>query len=223
MRRIFITILLGVLSQQASMFAHAVWVEKEKGIAKAYFGEWHEDKREISGKLLDFIKNPKAFSGTDRTPLSLTKENNHFAIPIKGTGDIRVIEDTLKVNVNKNTGVKTKGFYVAKYGRSETKEVLDLELVPENVNSNTFTLFLKGKPLSNTAVHAYGPPRWGKEFFTDEQGKVTVETPWSGPYLLEVEYMSKSPGGSGDDAYDQARYVHTLFFENMKGIPWRAK
>ncbi|WP_051669561.1 hypothetical protein [Bryobacter aggregatus] len=214
-------LMLIMLLSSTMMFGHAVWIEKDKALAKAYFGEWAEDKREVSGKLLDYIKAPKAFLGVDKTPLTLTKEANHFAIPVTGSGDVRLVEDTLKVGVNKTTNVKTKGFYIAKYGRTETKAVTDLELVPDAAGSNSFTLFLKGAPLPKAPVHVFGPPRWQKEFFTDAQGKVTIETPWSGPYFVEVEHLLKAAGGSGDDAYDQARYVFTLFFETAKGIRWK--
>lgn len=220
MKKTMAIFLTGALLPGA-LFAHAVWVEKEKGVAKAYFGEWDEDKREVAGKVLDFIKGPKAFLGPDKTPLVLTKETNHFAIPVSGPGDIRVIEDSLKVAASKSTGVRTKGVYIAKYGRTETKAVADLELVPASANGNTFTLFLNGAPLPKAEVEVFGPPRWQKTFTTDEQGKVTIETPWAGPYMMEVVHLLKARGGAGEDAYDQTRFVSTVFFEVAKGIRWK--
>ncbi|HEU0124102.1 MAG TPA: hypothetical protein VFQ91_26455 [Bryobacteraceae bacterium] len=201
--------------------AHAVWVEKEKGVAKAYFGEWDEDKREIAGKLLDYIRGPQAFQGSSKTSLPLTKESNHFAIPVKGTGDIRVIESTIPVNTNKNTGLKSKGIYIAKYGRTETAAASDLELVPVAANANTFRLLLRGAAAPKVQVEVVGPPRWRKSFMTDDQGQVTIETPWAGPYLLEAVHVVKGAGGEGADAYDQIRFVTTVFFENAKGISWK--
>jgi len=38
----------------------------------------------------------------------------------------------------------------------------------------------------------------GKAFTTDEQGRVTVLTPWSG-YVLDVIYFEARAGGTGND------------------------
>lgn len=210
-----------LLCMGGGLFAHAVWVEKEKGVAKAYFGEWDEDKREIAGKLLDYIRGPQAFQGPSKTALPLTKESNHFAIPVKGPGDIRVIESSIPVNTNKNTGLKTKGIYIAKYGRTETAAASDLELVPVAANGNTFRLLLRGAAVPKAQVELIGPPRWTKSLTTDDQGQVVIETPWAGPYLLEVAHIVKGTGGEGAESYDQIRFVTTVFFENAKGIAWK--
>jgi hypothetical protein len=64
-----------------------------------------------------------------------------------------------------------------------------------------------------------GPPKWEKPLETDEQGQITVSTPWSGRYVLEVVYFEQKPGESAGQQFDRSRHISTLSFVNAKGQP----
>lgn len=202
--------------------AHSIWIEREKsGEAKAYFGEWQDRIKEKKGGYLDKLTGPKAYLGsTLETPLPLTHQDDHFAIEAKGSGDVRLIESTFKPYDDKAAGGKTRVVFLAKEGRAETAGKLDLELVPTAPGGNTFTLLLLGKPLPKTKVEVYGPPRWGKEFHTNEQGQVTIETPWAGRYVVEAQGKSAVAEAG---AYDRSLYVFTVSFVTTKGQRWKDK
>jgi hypothetical protein len=59
----------------------------------------------------------------------------------------------------------------------------DLRLVEAGIapRGNVFTLQLRGAPVAKTEVKVFGPPRWEKAFRTDDQGRVTIATPWPPP------------------------------------------
>jgi hypothetical protein len=72
-------------------------------------------------------------------------------------------------------------------------------------------------------VKVFGPPRWEKGFRTDDQGRVTITTPWRGRYVVEAVHLEERPGGAGADAHDRLRHVATLSFVADRGIGWTEK
>ena len=123
---------------------------------------------------------------------------------------------------NQREGGKTRTIFYARAGRSETVAKLDLELVPIAANGKTFVLLFRGSPLAKTDVTVLGPPKWEKPLRTDEQGRITVPTPWAGRYVLTVAYVEDKAGSTGDDHFDRTRHVATLSFVQQDGQPWPA-
>ena len=210
----------GALTTSAAQ-AHFIWLERNGAEVQAFFGEWEGDLREVSGGTLDRITGLTAFGADRAKTLSVTKETNHFAIKGSAKGDVRVLVDRVPAE-DKANGGKTKTIFQAKEGRADTKAVHDLELVPVSPNANTFVLMLRGSPLAKAEINVFGPPKWGKEFTTDEHGKVTIPLHWAGRYVFEVIHLEKTPGGEGDGAYDRIRHVATLSFKTTKGIAWKS-
>ena len=204
--------------------AHFVWVERDgDGVARAYFGEWADEVREKSGGALDRIKSPRAFL-TDRTKtLPIERRVDYIEIAVAGAGDVRVVEEGLAPREDARAGGKTKTVFHAKGGRRDTRAVLDLELIPVTANGSTFTLLLRGQPLAKAEVKVFGPPKWEKSFRTDDQGRVTLQTPWAGWYVVEVVHVEEKPGESGGEPYNRLRHVSTLSFVVDEGIAWTAR
>ena len=74
-------------------------------------------------------------------------------------------------------------------------------------------------PLPKAEVTVYGPPKWKRVLTTDDEGRVTISTPWAGRYIVEAIHMDDKPDGVSV----QEREVATLSFVMTKGIQWRAK
>jgi len=62
----------------------------------------------------------------------------------------------------------------------------------------------------------------GKAFTTDEQGRVTVLTPWSG-YVLDVIYFEARAAGIGNDKLDRTRHITSVAFVQRDWQAWSAK
>lgn len=175
-----------------------------------------------TGGALDRIKAPRAFL-TDRTKtLPLERRADYIEIAVTGAGDVRLVEDGLAAREDARAGGKTKTVFHAKAGRRDTLAVLDLELIPVAANGSTFTLQLRGQPLAKTEVKVFGPPKWQKSLRTDDQGRVTLQTPWAGRYVVEVVHVEEKPGEPGGEAYNRLRHVSTLSFVVEEGIAWTA-
>jgi hypothetical protein len=68
-----------------------------------------------------------------------------------------------------------------------------------------------------------GPSKWEKPLVTDEQGRVTLPTPWAGRYVLEVTYFDEKPGSSGEEKFSRTRYISSLSFIQQTGLRWTDK
>jgi hypothetical protein len=203
--------------------AHFVWVERDgDGPARAYFGEWSEDVREKTGGALDRIKTPQAFITSPQEPLPIERRDDHLEIVVKSAGDVWLVENGLPPRNNPREGGKTRTVFYAKAGRSATAAKMDLEVFPITANGGTFVLLFRGAPLPKASVTVYGPPKWEKPLRTDEQGQITVPTPWAGRYVLEVSHVEDAAGSAGGEPVDRTRHVSTLSFMHEEGRPWPA-
>ncbi len=200
--------------------AHQVWLEREGGTVRAYFGEPVEGMRERSGGLLDRIAGPRIFIGDPSKPLPLRREADHIQASLPaGDGDVRLVEDSL-APYGRVPEQRTRPIMLAREGRAETRSVMDLELVPVAPNANSFTLLLRGNPLPRAEVTVVAPPRWERRLHTDAEGRVTIATPWAGRYVMEAVHTEDRAGGAGDAAYVKQRLVSTVSFLVTEGLPW---
>lgn len=205
----------------STALAHQLWLERDGDTARLYFGEPVENLRERSGALLDRITGPRIFVASPSATLPLTRREDHIAATLPaGAGDIRMIEDSIPPFGRAGAPDRLRAVMLAREGRSETRAVMDLELVPVTANGNEFTLMLRGQPLPRAEVTLVAPPRWERKLRTDAQGRVTFETPWAGRYVAEAIHTENLPGGSGEGAYTRLRHVSTLSFTVAEGIAW---
>jgi hypothetical protein len=215
-------LLLLALSETAH--AHFLWLERDgEGPVRAYFGEWIDDIREKTGGLLDRFKAPKVFLGASTEPLPVKRNENNLEFHAKGRGDVRFVDSSVPAREDKEKGGATKTIYYAKAGRAETAAKLDLELVPTMANGNTFVLIFSGAPLPKAELTIIGPSKWEKPLVTDEQGRVTLPTPWAGRYVLELTHFDEKTGGSGEEKFNRTRHIASLSFVQQNGIRWTAK
>jgi len=213
-------VLLLALSETAH--AHFLWLERDgDGPARAYFGEWIDDIREKTGGLLDRFKAPRVYLGTSTEPLPVKRNDNNLEINAKGRGDVRFVDSSVPAREDKEKGGATKTIYHAKAGRAETAAKLDLELVPTVANGNIFVLIFSGTPLPKAELTIIGPSKWEKPLVTDEQGRVTLPTPWAGRYVLEVTH--EKAGGSGEEKFNRTRHISSLSFVQQNGMRWTGK
>ena len=203
--------------------AHSIWVEREGDGARIYFGEFDENLREGSPGLLDRLKPEAKVAGSER-PLKLDRQATFFAASGQlGKGDSIVVEN---VAITERRGDKpTKVLnrlgarYVADY--KELAPLNTLDILPAG-NPGLFKVFYQGKPLAKVKVELIAESGWKREFKTDEEGAFKAMLPWRGGYVVEVTHTDATPGKLGEEAYDSARSVSTLFVhvaDGMQGPP----
>ncbi|MGE8611965.1 DUF4198 domain-containing protein [Achromobacter veterisilvae] len=201
---------IALLGTAGAAQAHFVWLERSaEGPAKAYFGEWADDLREKRDGLLGKIMVSPVVTGADGKALKPSGEGADFIeFATAGKGDVRLRQPYQF----KDTLVQ----YGAKAGREDTAAKLDLELVPAAAGANAFVLQFQGKPLPKTEVTVFGPPKWEKRFWSDENGRIEITTPWPGQYVLEAAHVEEKAGEADGKSYAKIRYVSTLTFNVSK-------
>ncbi|MFU1915544.1 DUF4198 domain-containing protein [Bordetella avium] len=197
---------LALLGWTSMASAHFLWIEPA-GDAKvrAYFGEWADDLREKTDGLLGQVINGSTrLNGKAAKPAARGTDYVEF----EASGETRLGQTVLF----KETLLE----YGARLGRQDVKNLLPFELSPTAAGGNTFVLNFDGKPLAKTEVTVFGPPKWMKQYRTDEAGQITIDTPWPGQYVLEAGHTVDQAGKHDGKDYKKVRYVTTLTFERAK-------
>lgn len=213
--------------------AHQVWLEQDGHGAKLYFGEFGENLREASPGLLDKFVAPVAHKiGTQLAePLTVSKTANGFAIKGRAAaGEALVAEESAYPVSERKEGDNTiRSIYVpaARLATSFTQQTpqLTLDLVPtgkqgtQTKASVELQAFYKGQPLPKAKVMVVTASNWSQEVHTDETGKLTVDLPWRGTYVLELMHNDRTAGERGSEKYDRANYVTSLTLMQRTGLP----
>lgn len=216
-----LTILLLLTSSVAN--AHFVWLEKEGAKSvKVYFGYWHRDLREKADKLEPFISS-KIFLTDKEQAIDVQLLENSLQANINTSGDVRFLQDSRPARESKRTGKISKTYFYAKLGRAETKAAMDFEMVPTTSGGNQFTILLNGKPIEKAKVTVYGPPKWQQELSSDKEGKVTINTPWSGTYIIRTSHKIEAEEGEATLENPMLSYAFTGTIHVKNGIKWEGK
>ncbi len=213
--------------------AHHVWIEQDaaaSGNATLYFGEFGGNLREISPGLLDKFIGPVARKVSARGTQALTaqKTPGGFALGVRAVrGEAIVAEEPAYPAYDIKEGDKAlRGIYVpaarlATSWDAGQQPALTLDLVPTG-NSNAegveVQAFYKGQPLPKAKVEVVSAAGWSQTHHSDADGKLKVQMPWRGTYVLELSHADKAGGQRGADKWDRASYVTSLTLMQDKGV-----
>ena len=212
----FATILLFA----SSVNAHEIWIEKDKkDEANIFFGEFADGQKE-GAKFLDRLK-VDTFYPKDIVK-NITRKENSIVVGLSKDSDLVLVE-VGEPRLNKNTQVAARKISYAKTGRTNTDALANFDLVPVEKNSNTFKLIFDNKPMPKTKVTVVSPTKWEKSFYTNEQGEVSISTPWIGTYLLETSFEDNSKGEVDGKSFDKTIHAITYTIKVEQGLPWETK
>ena len=190
---VFATSLL--LSLNAS--AHMLWLTPaENNQTLAYYGEFSAGELDNQTGALKTFNTAKAQQGDKE--YSAKVETDHLIYATTGEQDVRVSQDMLYDEMLNNFLVKT--------GRQNSNATMEMEIVPVATNAKQFTVIYDGKPLSGQEVVVFAPNRWSKTYYNNDQGQFSVETPWTGLYVIEVGKAVEEGGKYQDKAYKKPLY-----------------
>ena len=204
----------------SSASSHEIWIEKDKkNEANIFFGEFADGQKE-GAKFLDRLK-VDTFYPKDIVK-NITRKENSIVVGLSKDSDLVLVE-VGEPRLNKNTQVTARKISYAKTGRTNTDTLANFDLVPVEKNSNTFKLLFDKKPMSKTKVTVVSPTKWEKSFYTNEQGEVTISTPWIGTYLLETSFEDNSKGEVDGKSFDKTIHAMTYTIKVEQGLPWETK
>ncbi|QLF93645.1 hypothetical protein HW090_10735 [Pseudomonas sp. ABC1] len=192
---------LGALLALPMAQADYLWLERNAGQpAKAYLSEFQPGEHLDLSKLLE--PAVRLAEGKGEVP---RVEANAYLIGTPVTGDLRL---QAKLPEGDNLVI-----YEAKEGRSETKAVNDLELVPTTPNGNTFKLHWKGSVVSASQVNVYTSEQWNRTLKPAQDGSVTLDPSFPARYVLEVTAQINGAVTLEGKRYESVVHVATLSFD----------
>lgn len=202
--------------------AHYLWIESEASDdARVFFGEFNEGVIEKSGGRLDERNATQGWllpEGSEKKPLVLEKLADHFVSKIGKSSGWLLVSDSENPVMDwrvHDIGL-VKPMYYARAAvdnrPTATEPTLALDVLPVAGSPQTFQVFFQGKPLPGAKGHTYAPNLWMQEFKTDDEGKFTIATPWTGRYVLNVIYKEPAPGEFKGKPYDAIRHRTTYSF-----------
>jgi hypothetical protein len=192
--------------------AHAVWAVPAEGGYKIHYGEPGEGVLENRAKLEEL--GPLAIKDAAGKDVKGVLRDDHILVTAGPGGITAVAAEAQLYGEGEEAGRPVwHARFVADPGRklAPTKGAA-LEILPDGKDSVSFAVVKGGKPLAGGGVTMVAPGGWSKSFKTDSQGKLRIETPWPGLYVLEVGVEEKAPGKLKDKPYVNVYNAFTLSF-----------
>lgn len=210
--------------------AHYLWIEQGSSGHRLHFGEAEMLLKEKSPGRLDDFQQPHALAADSAsatlTTVPLTRAGDHLAIRTNPKAHTVVVSDeSMPVRDLTRNGLGiAKTNYYARYVRSGivNSDGIRLPIDVATVNkagARILTILYHGQPLKRAKVQVIAPNTWMQEHETQADGKVQINTPWRGQYVVHVLHVDKTPGEFGGQKYDAIRNHYTLTFVHDKGTP----
>lgn len=177
-----------------SATAHQLWLERDAtGPVRVYVGD-ADSEHDKGAEVAKLAATTQVFT-TDRAQTAkLAVKEEFLEADVAAPGDVRLFNDQVWKPWKAKDGNFQAAVFNARAGRTETRAVLDYELVPVAVGGNTFTLVFKGQPLANKSVTVITPDKWTKGFKTDAAGRIDVPVSGKGRYVLVSSHEALAVG-----------------------------
>lgn len=196
------TAVLAVLLNSLYASADYLWMEREAtGSVQVKYGT-------LDGKQLPMasVSEVQASQGGAKN-LPLQAEGEALKLTSTRSGDVRVLGHRI-------TPEGALMLFQAKEGRSETKAVNDLELVPLTANGNSFQLIWKGQKVAIPQVKlTTSELGWNRILLPDADGNITLSTPFPATYVLELTAKLDGSTTLAGKTYKDVRHVVSLSFK----------
>ena len=208
MRIFFSLTLLLIFSSQA--FGHNLWMERKgPDSVHVYFGHPEDNLFEETGGRLDIIKaNVLLPQGKLVSRQRLT---DSIELTVSTSEDVALVEE-MKPRKSRNSDDVVKMTFLARSGRTETKALTKLDMIPRTTGGNTFVVTMDGKVLADQEVSLLMPDNTAITHTTDREGKITLVTDKPGEYLATMTVYEEKPGELNGVPYAKLGYSYSLHF-----------
>jgi len=177
-----------------------------KGVVALVYAGSPQDKTALP------ILDGTAALSADGKPLVVSVQGDHLEVAAQATATAATAD--LRVTARQATADGVLVYHQARLGRWGTKAVNDLELVPTEAGGNTFRLVFKGQPVAANLVNVSTSSGWRRALRPNDDGSLTLDTPFAGLYVLEVSARVNGGATTIDGvAYTTLQYTATLSFE----------
>ncbi len=222
------SLLLAAAALTSTAQAHGLWIEQTGDTKTLFFGEPENALKEKSPDRLESIKAPQAtLLGPDgaRTAAKIARMATGFDLGASpATQTLLVTELSMEVKDWSKNGLGiVKPMFYARFAAapmSPAKPEMALDIVPIAPiagHANAFMVAYKGQPVAKAKVSVIAPNTWTQEHSSDEQGRIVINTPWRGQYVLEITHTDNTPGDFEGKRYESSRHRAMLTFIQATG------
>ena len=208
-----------LLLSAPGVFAHGLWAESGEGGYKIFFGEAENNLREKKDKLGRFaaIRTWKA----DGTEGKVEIRDDHLFAAVGTAGLVAANLDSPvrepKAGMGGAAGGSVKSFQYLRFAEDleapgKAAAPLFLDILPDGKGSLKFTVTKGGRPLGKAQVEVLAPTGWSRGFESGEDGKVELQAPWPGLYIVKTTWKDKTPGEFKGKKFETASHAVTLSF-----------
>lgn len=207
-------------------YAHAIWIERNRdnhiGLC---FGEYAHNLREKFGERLGRFENAEAWSvdvDGKKVPLTIGRSEEMLVFEnASGAGffaqELNLpVRASSKKDMSGKDGGGSKSFFYARFAERPFNAVspeLRFDVVPVAGNDETVQVFLDGQPLGDAKAALISPDGWEKTLKSDGDGKIKLDAPWPGLYVLEVAHKLDKAGTFDGAAYETENHKISFSFE----------
>ena len=220
--RIFSALLLLGSTQLAT--AHGLWLEQTGDSKTLFYGEPENGVKEVFPGKLENMKSPEGLvTGADgkRSAIKLVRGATGFALPSSDASrGALAMETGIEVKDWSKSGVGiVKPMYYARFASAPLVSApaeLALDITPSGT-ANRFVVSYQGQPVKKAKVTVIAPNSWTQEHTSDDVGRIAINAPWRGQYVLEVTHTDATAGVFEGKKYDAIRSRTMLTFVQPSG------
>ncbi len=223
---LFALLLLPFLSE-----AHGYWLEVkgsrkvgEPAKIQVFYGEYVNQGR-MKGKPLDKMNEIKIFvidEAGNRTDIPTVQTETHWEgtftpktagnYQIMGINETREVQDWAKHNLGVvrpmqylRTSYVVGATSAAAIAVTKPYNYFDI-IATESDNGINLSAFKNNVPADKAKLTVISPDGWEKVRITSERGRASFVPVTKGIYLIEAEWIDKTPGTYKDKPYESIRY-----------------
>jgi hypothetical protein len=192
--------------------AHALWIVPTEGGYRIQYGEPGEGLLEKKEKLEGL--GPMVIRDAAGKTVKGLIQSDHVLVSAGNAGvTVSAVEAPL-YGEGEHAG---RPFWHARFVADPGKKMdpapgASFEILPDGKDSLSFAVIKGGKPWARESVTLFAPSGWNKSFKTDAAGKLRIETPWPGLYVLEAGVEEEVSGKFKDKPYAKVYNAYTLSF-----------
>lgn len=198
-----LAVLLAIWCSQVAAAGY-VWMERSGDVVQVRQGKLLTSAADKAAAPV-VLAQPRAVMPDGKT-LAVERLGDAFVVRATPGNDLRFTA------IEATQGVLTH--YQARFGRSESRALNDLELVPTEPNGNTYKLVWKGQVVAASEVSVEHAEGWRRSLTPAKDGTIGF-TPWMpGVYVLNVSArVNDSTVMYEGRKYEDVRHNATLSFE----------
>lgn len=181
--------------------AHGLWIEPAPGGVSIHYGEYAHGEKEKQEKLAPYAKALRVRDAQGK-PVEPVQREDGFYVAAKGTVTASIVEGPIYGEGAAATRYQAWLRYAPAWGRAEIPAAdFPVDVVPVAGGKPVFAVYKDGKPAAGAWVEVTAPNGWSKWFEADSSGRVEIQAPWSGLYVIHAQHENAEAGVQDGKAY----------------------